>query len=304
MQSHDPPDWVVIEINQRCEGHERLSLGDSTAVLIHALRSQEAQDQNLFGQDYVRLVARRDGSRICFCVCDGVGSSYRGDFAAHYLGERLANWMVSLDAVPGQLHVLQGELQSEMARWSAAAQDELVSTDRPLAGGSLEREVLRELRNEYGSETVFLAGRIDLAPSMSAGIELSETSHLFLCWMGNVRTYLCSGSQRQLTLVCADDDWARWSTVRGPRGEVRMRRITTTTPWRLVVHTDGFAMLGDAILTMSEDDIMREELRLLKLPTSDDMTLLTIERLARLPVIGDLPPSTASMCGQSGAGDG
>jgi Protein phosphatase 2C len=278
MQRQDLSASVVIETNQRGEGRERYSLGGSMAVLLHSVRCQEAQSQGLTGQDYARLVSRQDGACICFCVCDGVGSSYQGDFAARYLGECLVNWMLALDAVPRRVYALEHELRAELARWSRVGQDDLVAADPPRSGSALEREVLAELRDQYGSETVFLAGRVDTTPAMPAGDDVSEAAHLLFCWMGNISAYFCSGQQRRRIFACVgDDDRARWSTVQGMRGKLRMQRITATTPWRLVVHTDGLASLGDAILTMSEDDIEREEQRLLGLPTNDDMTLLAVE---------------------------
>jgi hypothetical protein len=304
MQSYDSSGSVVIEADQRREGRERYSLGESTAVLLHSVRCQEAQDQDLPGQDYARLIARQDGACICFCVCDGVGSSYQGDFAARYLGEHLVNWMFALDAVPRRLRVLEGELRTELIRWSASAHNDLVSADQPRAGSALEREVLEELREQYGSETVFLAGRIDTTPSLSGGEDLSDTVHLLFCWMGNVRAYLCSGLQPRRAFACIDDDQARWSTAQGMRGALRMQRIATTTPWRLVVHTDGLASLDHAILAMSEDDIQRDELRLLGLPTSDDMTLLTVEQLVRSATTRNAAQTTDSVHGQERVDDG
>lgn len=278
MRDNSPVASMVFETDQATESRRQWVLGAHMSVLLHSLRCQEAQTQNLPGQDYARVVARVSpggGARLCFCVCDGVGSSYSGGFGARYLGIHVADWLFALDAIPANAQGLERSLSAELAQWSRTAQQELLAAGRPRVGSALEREVLEELRDQYGSEAVFLAGRIDVEGSFLAS-GVSSQARILLCWMGNVWAYLRSGGQRSQVFGALDDDRARWSSARGIRGALSVRILTTAAPWRLVVHTDGLAPLGDAILAMSDADLRREEQRLLGLPASDDMTLLAL----------------------------
>src|SRR5262249_11605913 len=109
------------------------------------------------------------GRSLAFCVCDGVGSSYRGDFAATYLAVRLVRWLAALPPPnpPGEEDArrdeawLHARLSAELLMWSRVGQEELRRLTLPPAAGALVREVLEEMREEYGSEAVFLAGRVD-----------------------------------------------------------------------------------------------------------------------------------------------
>ena len=274
-----PEDVVVIDTEQTRDHRVRFTLpGGRLTMQLRALRSQEARAQGLSGQDYARLVTGHDGGHLAFCVCDGVGSSYRGDFAARYLGIRLVSRLFALDGVPRRIQALERDLRAEMERWAHDAQRELLATSGPEVGSALEREVLEELRVDYGSEAVFLAGRVDVstAMSMELGRGKASAARMLLCWMGNVQARLRSGGRIQ-SFDGMDDDRARWSSARGVRGRLRIATLTATAPWRLIVHTDGFAALSANIFTFSEEELRREEQRLLDLPTSDDMTLLAIE---------------------------
>src|SRR5437868_7037665 len=86
----------LIETAERSDTFHWTSVNDTLHVRLLSVRSQEAQMQNLTNQDYARVYIQSDGSSLCFCVCDGVGSSYKGDFAAQYLAKCLIQWMQTL----------------------------------------------------------------------------------------------------------------------------------------------------------------------------------------------------------------
>src|SRR5215813_12451163 len=99
MQRSTDEDGLLLETNQRKDTFIRTQLADNVSVRLFSMRCQEAQTQTLLNQDYACLVSQQDASSLCFCVCDGVGSSYRGDFAAHYLASHLLAWLQEMTVI-------------------------------------------------------------------------------------------------------------------------------------------------------------------------------------------------------------
>jgi hypothetical protein len=196
--TNDKDPYLLIETVQTGDTFHRTSVNDTLRVCLLSVRSQEAQTQKLANQDYARVHIQSDGSSLCFCVCDGVGSSYRGDFAAHYLAKRLIQWMQTLVDLQVQTSTLASQLDAQLNFWARAAQGQLRQVAISPNAPALVREVLEELRDTYGSETVFLCGRIDLdTTSASSGAQNSEgacSAQMLVCWMGNVTAQLLVGA--------------------------------------------------------------------------------------------------------------
>ena len=192
--------YLLIETAQNVDTFRSTSVNDALRVRLLSVRSQEAQAEELTNQDYAQVRIESDGSSLCFCVCDGVGSSYKGDFAAQYLATHLIEWLQTLKNLQGKTSVIVGQLDAQLNLWAHTAQEQLQQVAIPQSTPMLVREVLEELRDAYGSETVFLCGRIDLdtqSTSLSAG-DASGASpvHLLVCWMGNVTAQLLAGMHR------------------------------------------------------------------------------------------------------------
>lgn len=241
--------------------------GGATARLLYQ-RCAEARAQGSPGQDFALLRLEPTGRAMSFGVADGVGSSYRGDFAASFLSHRLVDWLDRLRSPLPSEEPARTILSTELAAWTDAAGEELAAIPVDPEAPALVREVLEELRRDYGSETVFLAGRLIL-PDTTGSVEA------LFCWMGNVTMRLqCDGEE--MRSLCADDDSARWSTLRGPRGELSARRMSLPGLRRLIVHTDGAAAIGPEIALLGDGDLQRRAAALLETATSDDVTALDL----------------------------
>jgi len=271
-------DDLVMESDPIRDSFGRAACGPQGTVRMLGVRCQEAQSQSLPNQDYAYLRMAADGSSLSFCVCDGVGSSYKGDFAAKYLAIRLANWLHALEDIgaaatdTSDVEPLRAQLVERLAGWAAAGQRDLQTLTLPEDNSGLVREVLQETRDSYGSEAVFFAGRIDvLHVSDTVGLPGAQ---VLLCWMGNVTPYLFAAEGRRIALDYHPDDAVRWSTARGLRGTLALRAMRLDALHRLVIHTDGLDMLGASIASLSDEELYHGVRALLARPSNDDMTLL------------------------------
>lgn len=154
-------DPCIIETNQDEDTSEQIALGSRATVRLVSTRCREGQEQSLPCQDYAALISNAQGTSFSFCVCDGVGSSYKGNFAARYLAGCLVSWLQKLPALPRRGEKLIRPLHTRLNQWAREAQQALndfaIAPDAP----ELVREVLAELRQSHGSETVFFCARID-----------------------------------------------------------------------------------------------------------------------------------------------
>ncbi len=262
---------------------ENLSIGVTMNNLFHlrllSFRSQEAEMQSLVNQDYARVMVQRETSFLCFCVCDGVGSSYMGDFAAHYLGERLVRWLQQWDEGDWSLSAMKERLNAQLVLWAEEAQQELLLQELSSELPRLVREVLEELRASYGSETVFLGGCLRIAPTSSQPVGMERSIEAFFCWMGNVLARLFLSPDHIITLGEEDDRTARWSTVHGSRGPLTVLHIGPTQVERLLVSTDGIHKLGNVLTGLDQEALQDSIEQLLQTPENDDMTYFDIQWL-------------------------
>lgn len=259
---------ILLVSDQSRDRLVRGPLGEGITARLLYQRCAEARMQNLAGQDYARALSAPTGNTLAFCVCDGVGSSYKGDFAAAFLGERLVSWLDGLDGVPTTDEPFAVRLRTRLAQWATEAQVELSTQPLPPETQPMVREVLEDLRGEYGSETVFFAGRIDRTPH-------SSVARAVFCWMGNVSAYLFTSAMEGMYIRPADDA-VRWSTGRGLRGAPGVRLFTLDGLKRLLVHTDGCDNLSEELAFLSDAELRERCEALLAAPASDDMTMLDI----------------------------
>ncbi|MGH2485959.1 MAG: hypothetical protein ACRDHE_08110 [Ktedonobacterales bacterium] len=277
MTTHPPTSAHKVTLRSLPDRDEllRASLGESGRARLLSQRCAEARAQDSPGQDVARVTYDPAARALSFCVADGVGSSYRGDIAASALATNLFGWLSALASPLPARDPARDALESRLSEWAAPAQAEMVAL--PIARGTpgLVREVLEELRDSYGGETVFLAGRL-LLPESTTATAGGESAEALLCWMGNI-TLRYQSAGGSWTIPHSDDDSARWSTLRGPRGAVNVRRLSLALPLRLIVHSDGANALGPEIARLTDDDLRARAAALLATPTSDDVTILDLE---------------------------
>jgi len=279
---HAPPP-LTIQTDQRQDVLLRRTLSDTITTRLLAVRCREAQEQNLSGQDFALLKHNQTEygvTSLCFCVCDGVGSSYRGDFAARYLARHMLAWLQRLPYIPKTPESFQESVRASLGDWAERGQrrlsEEAEAASAPPGTSALVREALAELRETYGAEAVFLAGRLDVTHA-GAPLASNTPARLLLCWMGNVVAQIFPTGEAPFAAGSASDDSARWSTGRGVRGTIETRILSLAGLHRLIVYTDGVGPLADRLAILDDDALYDAAAQLLTEPASDDMTLLDVE---------------------------
>ncbi len=225
------------------------------------------------GQDY--LTFRCHEHSIAFALCDGVSQSFFGDLAARHLGDALVQWL--WDGIPAATDaetirgLLAGWLRELMPEASRLVNEQPIPEHLP----RMLVEVLEQKRR-MGSETMFVAGRIDL-PQRDLPV-----GKVVLAWMGDSRLRLWRG-RREITDELGDEfrTSERWSTSLGPVGGSphvhicdvgrRQRRLTA-----LAVYSDGLALLDRPRQVPSNADLQDVVAQAGESAMSDDISLLHI----------------------------
>lgn len=282
-QNDAPPLFSMMETNQAKDKFVHGPLSRVVDVRLLSLRCHEAKNQSLPNQDYARIIYRRDDTSLCFCVCDGVGSSYKGDFAAHYLATHLVHWLHNLPDLQAGPLKLGRSLQDYLDLLAAPAQAKLATLPFPEDVPPLVQEVLTDLLANYGSETVFLCGRLDYgnavenqpAQSFLHGSD-DYVGQAFFGWMGNVSGQLFTAPGHSIPLGDPTDRGGRWSTLHGCRGAIRVWGRPLRGLDRLLIYTDGFGAHGSPLLSAMDNEWTTQVRRLLASPAEDDITALAL----------------------------
>jgi len=269
-------DTLVVESDQATDNFLRSALDTHVLARLLSCRCQEARNLGLPNQDYAKIVSQRNNSSLSFCVCDGVGSSYKGDFAAYYLATYLVQWLQGLNGLQHDSQTLSTILQSQLNQLARSARVELREVALPMQTPYLVREVLEELRDKHGSETVFLCGRIDHG-SWATPLAASRPMQALFCWMGNIRARLFVSADQYIELGDQEDNEGRWSTKFGCRGTLKIWDFALTTLERLIVHTDGLDAIGTTLVNLDDEQWQTQTQELLKRPANDDMTALDLQ---------------------------
>lgn len=193
--------------------------------------SDETLELGEASQDY--LAVGIDGLSCRFVICDGVSLSYRGDFAARFLGSRIFNWL-------GQSMDLSKEgfeqfLQDLVPEASEAAD----SLELPSGMPYLLREVLKDKRSR-GAESMYLCGRIELPDGGRQG-------SIWLAWQGDCRVRRWVDHAEVATKPDSFDTRERWSGRHGVIGGsphvYAEDFMKANENYRLMIYTDGFKRL-------------------------------------------------------------
>ena len=276
----------LIETNQHDDTFVHHLIDESCQLRLLSLRCQEARDAELSCQDYALVVRRWDQASIAFCVSDGVGGSYRGDFAAHYLTQCLVDWLQALPDLSGNTQPMTKQLEKRLHHWAGVGQDELRREALPTGLPDLLREVLEEQRDQHGSETVFFGGRIDYGSTFSD--QRKRPVQAIFCWMGNVSAHIFMASNKYMlegNEQGPESDKNRWSTLRGPRGELSVLTMVFDMVDRLIIHTDGLDPMSKELATLDDEALQAKAHELLRSPTNDDMTMLDLQWSASAEIL-------------------
>lgn len=204
-------------------------------------RAAETVNQGDTGQDFAAV--RLNGNVCNFVLCDGVGMSYLGDFAARFLGNSLLDWLetTSVPSAEGIEKLLQ-----DLTIPASEQLEKLQPLDNsPL----LLREVLMEKRSR-GSQAMYVCGQIILSGA-------SRRSRVWIAWQGDSRIRLWRNGQEQSATFqkyCRTNE--RWSTREGTVGgkpHIFEAKMSGSENVRLQLYTDGLNDL-DAIQAYIPDE--------------------------------------------------
>jgi len=199
-----------------------------TALYLYA-RSGDSVASDTVGQDYVTF---RYGPRdLVFAVCDGVGQSFMGDLAARIVGDGLVDWLWEAErpadpeafseAVSAALNAMVGRGSQEVAAF------ELPAHLPPILVQALENQ------RAYGSESMFVAGRLHLDEA---------DSWIGLCWLGDSPVAAIDIDGELVDLGPKGHTSERWNSGSGVKGPVHTWVGGAANVARVAGYTDGLAV--------------------------------------------------------------
>ena len=200
-----------VSIDQMQETPYRSMRIQRTRISYLYARSWESQAYDVEGQDY--LVFRYDDRTISFAVCDGVGQSFCGHLAAKFLGDALVDWLRQLD-VAASIGELRSRVTGFLDELTDAGQQLILEHPLPEDLAPLTKVALEDLR-AYGSETVFVGGRLGYHPGSA---DPSGDGQLLLCWLGDAELQVLDRKSRLIDVGANRITAERWSTTKGVKG--------------------------------------------------------------------------------------
>lgn len=234
-------------------------------------RSSESMNAQTDGQDY--LCFKHNDQRLVFVVCDGVGSSFCGNLAARILGDNLLDWLWSLDIeyLGGEAALVEAATAFLNNKLQKQAQREVEEYEIP-GSDQMNALILQALdaQRAYGSEAIFVAGRIDHpGPMMIDGLAS-------FIWMGDTQLHLYDPQQKDIDLETTWTSANRFSTVQGAKGTMSgwMRPLTELS--RVTAFSDGLTAHVEGVAGYSDTKLDREIHAGSRLATSDDVSFIDI----------------------------
>lgn len=253
----------IITLNQHTDTPARVEYFDTVRLTYLYDRSRDSRNGNASGQDFIAFTSTEN--RITFALCDGVSQSFFGDLSARFLGEKLTAWLRDLPFPPNE-EVFATLLSDALQSWQPEAaelveQQPINPTLPPIVRDALDR------KREYGSETMFVAGMIDIAAKV-----------LYACYFGDMHLYLFDASNARFALPNATlDTRERWSSKTGIRnGTPHTAIVPLTDDLRIVAHSDGILSRADALARLTPELLNNLARDLASAPASDDISVLEI----------------------------
>lgn len=246
-------------------------------------RSSESMNAQTDGQDY--LCFKHNDQRLVFVVCDGVGSSFCGNLAARILGDNLLDWLWALDIeyLGGEAALVESATAYLNNKLQKQAQMEVEEYEIPGAE-QMNALILQALNAQraYGSEAIFVAGRIDHpGPMMIDGLAS-------FIWMGDSQLHLYDKDNVEIDLDTTWTSGNRFSTVQGTKGMMSGWMQPWTKISRVTAFSDGLTAHIDGVAGYSDTKLDREIHAGARLATSDDVSFIDI--VLRNPSYEGYPP--------------
>jgi hypothetical protein len=222
-------------------------------------RSGDSVESETVGQDYVAF--RHDAARVTFAVCDGVGQSFMGDLAARILGDGLVTWLwkakrpsdavVFADQVMEALNALTDEGERQVQAF------ELPPHLPPLIVQALENQ------RAYGSESMFVAGRIELG---------HKVPWIALAWLGDSPVAAIDIKGQLVDLGPQGHTSERWNALTGVKGQIHSWVGDAEDVARVMGYSDGLGLAHPP----TDDDLVQLEALWQTNPPADDASLFDV----------------------------
>jgi hypothetical protein len=240
-------------------------------LLYLYVRSGDSVVADSIGQDYVTF--RYGEADLAFAVCDGVGQSFMGDVAARSLGDGLIDWLWKLKR-PQSAEAFSRDTAAALTALCATSGKLVAEYKLPESLPPIVKQAL-ELQRKYGSESMFVAGRLALD---------EDDPWVALCWLGDSPVAAIDLDGELLDLSPHGSTSERWNATTGVKGEVHTWIGNAKHVARVAGYTDGLGM--DHVPT---DAKLAEMVgNWLKNPPNDDASLFDV-RLAYSPeTVGEM----------------
>ncbi len=234
-------------------------------------RSSESMNAQTDGQDY--LCFKHNDQRLVFVVCDGVGSSFCGNLAARILGDNLLDWLWALDIeyLGGEAALVESATAYLNNKLQKQAQLEVEEYEIP-GSDQMNALILQALNAQraYGSEAIFVAGRIDHpGPMMIDGLAS-------FIWMGDSQLHLYDRDEQEIDIDATWTSGNRFSTVQGTKGTMSGWMQPWTAISRVTAFSDGLTAHVEGVAGYSDTKLDREIHIGSRLATSDDVSFIDI----------------------------
>ena len=260
---------IQVAISQdRTQPLTRLRLSKGAVRYMYD-RSSDSKATGEPGQDYLTFCCASD--QLVFAVCDGVGGSFLGNLAARFLGDHLIEWLSVYPSLV-KTEQLQRDLSRCLRELVGSASHLIENYPLPNDLPPIVREVLEEQR-AYGSEAMFVCGRIEWPDRYTP-------RQVALAWLGDAELQVCdrSGRWRRFLGTAAE----RWSTSRGPRGDLQALTGPADDVARIIGYSDGLRSLADDLRLLPDNMLDQALVRLARDPRNDDLSLIDIALDERL----------------------
>jgi hypothetical protein len=235
-----------------------------TALCFYA-RSGDSVDNATVGQDYVAY--RYGKTDLAFAVCDGVGQSFMGELAARILGEGLIDWLWQIGA-PANADSFADDVKAALNKLTETSAKEIASFQLPAHLPPMVVQAL-EMQRRYGSESMFVAGRLALA---------DPDPWVALCWLGDSPVAAIDIDGKLMDLGPKGHTSERWNATTGVKGSIHTWTGSARRVARVAGYTDGLGLAH----APTDAELARLMSEWKTTPPADDASLFDV-RLAPSP---------------------
>ena len=197
-----------------------------SALYLYA-RSSDSLSAGTIGQDYIAF--RYNAHNLTFAVCDGVGQSFMGDLAARLLGDGLNDWLWSLEQRPESARAFSKAVAEALDALASKTARQVADYGLPAGLPPLVVQAL-EMQRAYGSESMFVAGRLALG---------GDRPWIALCWLGDSPVAAIDIDGRLVDLGPRGHTSERWNARTGIKGAVHAWVGGAEHVARVAGYTDG-----------------------------------------------------------------